>query len=80
MVPIGTVLVMAEHYDIIRELDAYAEKAGVDASTVCRKATGNPRLRERLARRIDRMAEDEGRLRAYMASNPPGSDLHSEAK
>jgi hypothetical protein len=62
---------MTNHSDILRELDAYAKAVGIDASTVCRKATGNPRLRERLANRIKRTAQDIERLRQFMANNPP---------
>jgi len=71
MVRIGTVRAMTHHQDILRELDEYAALAGIDASTVCRKATGNPRLRERLAKRIARTVEDIERLRQFMADNPP---------
>ena len=60
-------------HEIIHELDVYAEKSGVDASTVCRKATGNPRLRERLEARIDRVQSDVDRLRKFMMDNPPSS-------
>jgi len=70
-VRIGTIPVMTQHHDILRELDEYAALAKVDPSTVCRKATGNPRLRERLAKRIERMSADADRLRKYMAENPP---------
>jgi len=64
---------MNSHHDILRELDAYADAAGIEVSTVCRKATGNPRLRERLAARLSRVEMDVERLRGFMAANPPVS-------
>ena len=72
-VRIGTICGMSKHHDILRELDEYAAQAGVEVSTVCRKATGNPRLHQRLASRIRRTAADVERLRKFMADNPPVS-------
>jgi len=62
---------MTQHQDILRELDAYAKAVGIDTSTVCRKATGNPRLHERLARRLQSLSRDAERLRKFMVENPP---------
>lgn len=67
--PIGTLLDMQNH-DIIRDLEEYSSEAGVAVSTVCRNATGNPRLYERLKRRIDRTQADVDALRKYMIENP----------
>jgi hypothetical protein len=62
---------MNTHHDILRELEAYAEAADTDPKAVCRKATGNPRLHDRLIRRIERLETDISALRDFMASNPP---------
>lgn len=67
--PIGTLWRMDNH-DIIRDLEEYSSKAGVAVSTVCRNATGNPRLYDRLKRRIDRTQADVDALRKYMIENP----------
>ena len=62
---------MSKHHDILRELEAYAEAADCDPKAVCRKATGNPRLHDRLKRRIERLENDISALRDFMAKNPP---------
>jgi ferritin-like metal-binding protein YciE len=69
--PIGTMHVMNNHHDILAELDQYAHDTKDSVSAICRKATGNPRLRERLERRLDRVRRDVERLRKFMDSNPP---------
>jgi len=61
---------MSIHYHIIQEIDEYAAKAGLEPSTVCRNATGNPRLRERLLRRLEQADADMEKLRAFMEKNP----------
>ena len=61
---------MSNNQNIIRELDQYCEVAKVAVSTVCRKATGDPRLRDRLAYRIEKTDADIEALRKFMADNP----------
>lgn len=61
---------MSCHHDIIREVAEYCEAANVAASTVCRNATGNPRLLDRLRRRLMRSDADIRALREYMKLNP----------
>ena len=56
--------------EIIAEVEDYAERARLSASTVCVRATGNSRLLARLKRRADQMQTDIERLRVYMAENP----------
>jgi ferritin-like metal-binding protein YciE len=42
----------------------------MEPGTVCRKATGNPRLFERLERRLAQTQADMERLEAFMKSHP----------
>ena len=70
-VPFGNILVMRANSNIIDELDRYAAATGLAASTVCRKATGNPRLRDRLESRLARTNDDVAALRRFMSENPP---------
>lgn len=60
--------------DIIDEIQAYCEAAGISPSTLGVRALGNSRYFDRLQRRIEKTAEDADRLRAYMAENPPKED------
>jgi hypothetical protein len=59
---------------ILDELSTYAKQAGLSSSTVCVRALGNSRFPERHLRRLRQIAEDEARLRDYMAANPPKKD------
>lgn len=61
---------MGNSHDILRELDEYAKKRGVEVSTVCRNATGNPRLRDRLENRIGQIEKNISALREYMSKHP----------
>jgi ferritin-like metal-binding protein YciE len=74
MVPIGTYESMTYHHDILAELDEYARRADTTPPSVCRRATGNPRMFERLKRRLERTDEDIARLREFMEANPPASE------
>ena len=60
--------------DIIEEIQAYCEAAGISPSTLGVRALGNSRYFDRLKRRLDKTAEDADRLRTYMAENPPRGD------
>lgn len=73
-VPIGTLLAMNSIRHIIAELDAYCGKTGLEPSTVCRRATNNARLYDRLKSRADKLDEDVATLRRFMAENPAKSD------
>ena len=57
--------------DIIEKVDAFAQVAGIKPSQVCRAATGNPRLYDRLKRRAEQTQADATRLEEYMAKNQP---------
>ena len=56
---------------IIKDLKAYCEARGRAISTVCKEATGNSRLHERLPGKIAAVETDIARLRKFMAENPP---------
>jgi DNA-binding MurR/RpiR family transcriptional regulator len=56
---------------LLSEVDEYAAAHGIQPATVCRLATGNPRLRDRMIRRAEQLSADVERLRSYMVSNPP---------
>lgn len=69
-VPIGTIAGMDHVNKFIAELDVYAESLGVQPDTICRKATGNPRLLPRLERRARQIEESMSAVRSYMISHP----------
>ena len=50
-------------------VDAYAERHRVEPATVVRRATGNPRLYDRLKKRVAKMEEDIERIARFMADN-----------
>lgn len=54
----------------ISRIEAYAEAAGIMPETVCRRATNNPRLFDRLKRRAQDLEYDLARIEAYMRDNP----------
>ena len=69
-VPDGTMTTMKDIHHILAEVTAYAAQAGVTPETVCRNATGNPRLFARLERRAERTDSDIRRLVAFIEANP----------
>lgn len=54
---------------IISAVDAYAKAHNADPANVVRRATGNPRLYDRLKRRVAKMEEDIERIARFMADN-----------
>lgn len=54
---------------ILPAVDAYAERHRVEPATVVRRATGNPRLYDRLKKRVAKMEEDIERIARFMADN-----------
>ncbi len=54
---------------IIPAVEAFAERHGVLPATVVRKATGNPRLYERLKSRLEKLDEDVDRIARFIADN-----------
>lgn len=65
-VPIGTIGHMEQHQDILRELEEFEKRTNISASTVCRKATDNPRMYERLVRRIEQTQGQVAKIRQTM--------------
>ena len=61
---------MKSVHEIISAVSRYAERLGIAPETVARKATGNPRLIERMERRSEQLAEDVVRLEKFMKDNP----------
>ena len=61
-------------HDIIRRVEEYAASAGIRPETVCRAATGNPRLFPRLKKRVELVEADVERLDKHMRENPLPSD------
>jgi Holliday junction resolvasome RuvABC ATP-dependent DNA helicase subunit len=53
-------------HDTIARVRAFAELTGTTPDRVCRNATGNPRLWERLLRRVDQLETDCERIVSYM--------------
>lgn len=61
---------MDKLHETLRRVEEYAERAGVTPQSVCRAATGNPRLYERLRRRRETLRETLDRLEQHMRENP----------
>lgn len=57
-------------HDTIRRVEMYAAKAGTTPEYVCRAATGNPRLYERLKNRVEYNRKIAAALNEHMAKNP----------
>lgn len=77
-VPIGTLRGMESAKHILTELNEYSAATGLDPKIVCRRATNNPRLYERLISRIDRLDTDVEALRRFMSENPAQSEGASQ--
>ncbi|MEI4473238.1 hypothetical protein [Frigidibacter sp. MR17.24] len=70
-VPIGTLRGMTDIHALLSEVQRYCELTGLSPVTVCRNATKNPRLWERLEGRALRTEKDAKALRQWMRDNPP---------
>ncbi|WP_353474808.1 hypothetical protein PVT71_14660 [Salipiger sp. H15] len=57
---------MEQHHDILRELEEFERETGVSPATVCRSATGNPRLYKRLRERFEQTREQVELIRAEL--------------
>lgn len=57
--------------NIIERLEQYASAVNKAPGTVCREATGNFRLYERLKKWRGKIATEAERLHKYMEDNPP---------
>ncbi len=57
---------MENFTDIIARVESVASERGVAPATVCRNATGNPRLYDRLKRREEHLRGDLDRLGKYL--------------
>lgn len=53
-------------HDTIARVRAFAEMTGTTPEKVCRNATGNPRLWQRLLRRVNQLEDDCERIVSYM--------------
>ena len=53
---------------LIKIIERAAEEQGIKPDTICRQATGNPRLFRRLKRRSEMMERDAQRILAFIAS------------
>lgn len=59
---------MENFTDLLKRIDAFAEASGVAPATVVRKATGNPRLYERLKRREETLRLDIERIERHIGA------------
>jgi hypothetical protein len=60
-----------EHKSLLTEITEYCEAAGIQPSTLGVRVLGNSRFLDRLTRKLGKIEEDEQKLRAFMAANPP---------
>ncbi|WP_089850449.1 hypothetical protein [Salipiger marinus] len=58
---------MDKHHDFLTELEEYSREMKVSPATVCRAATGNPRLYGRLVTRIRQTQAQIDKIKAEMA-------------
>ena len=61
---------MATHHSILDEIERFCAATGLKPSTVCRRATGNPRLHERLPNKLDKLEADVRAIREFMRGYP----------
>ena len=59
--------------NLIAEITAYCEAAGISPSTLSMRALGSSRFMMRLKRKVEKLEQDQRKLRTYMADNPPRS-------
>ncbi|WP_299647939.1 hypothetical protein [uncultured Jannaschia sp.] len=52
--------------DLLRRVDKYAADNGVTPATVCRYATGNFRLYERIQSRLKKLEDDAERIEQFL--------------
>ena len=58
------------HETILDELESYCRRTGLKPSTVCVRALNDSRYVARHHRRLEALAKDAEKLRAYMADHP----------
>ena len=68
-VTFGTIRRMELLQSTLSRLERYAALAGATPEAIARKATNNPRMLNRLMRRVDRVNDDLDRLNAFMDAN-----------
>jgi len=61
-------------HETLRRVEEYANAAGPPPASVCRAATGNPRLFDRLKRRAEYQSGVIEALNKHMAENPVPCD------
>lgn len=61
---------MENIHDAIQRIEKYAVAANTTPSGVCRAATGNPRLFDRMKRRVEVVLDDVARIEKHMQENP----------
>ena len=61
---------------ILASVERYAADADMSPESVCRAATGNPRLYERLKRRAEYTETIASQLSKYMRENPASAKRH----
>ena len=57
---------MEQHHDILDELEKFASETGVSPASVCRAATKNPRMYERLKSRLEQTRRQVALIRDEM--------------
>lgn len=56
-------------HDIIEQVERFAGAVGVTPSALCRAASGNPRLWERMKRRVKTLEADFARIEKHVSNN-----------
>jgi hypothetical protein len=67
-----------ESNDIIRAIDAYAERSGLKPSTICQYAVRNWRLYDELSSGRECLPRTARRLMAWIHDNPPSHGLNAK--
>lgn len=59
--------------EVIREIESYADRAGLKVSTVCQLAFGNSKYLQRLKARVDRLNDEYASFRKFCEMRERGS-------
>lgn len=58
-------------HELISDIEAFSARTGMRADLVCRKATGNPYLLDRLHKRVRQTEIDAERIHKFIATYVP---------
>lgn len=60
---------MTDIHALLQDIDGFAAKSGMSPEAICRAATNNPRLYDRLKTRCEQTVRDSERIRDFIAKH-----------